>query len=406
MNERRALTRETAKRYRKASKAGKTLILNEYVQNTGYNRKYAITVLFHEDKSSIRSIGGKRVKLTASHKTKAQRVYQKYYDEPVQKALLLIWEFFNFMCGKRLIPLVRENLTSLAKAKRFGVEGEVKAKLAAISISTAERLFKRERKKQGIKGSHSTRKGSLLKNQIPIRVFFDWDERLPGFFEIDTVSHDGGVVSGEYCFTLTITDVFSGWTELKTLKNKAHRWVRLAMDELRTGLPFPMKGIDSDNGGEFINDAMLAWSIEHRIQFTRSRSYRKNDNCLRHECRVEQKNLSAVRNTVGYCRFEGDAALSALSAVYDAFCPLLNFFYPCSKLISKERTGSKVKKTYENAKTPFSRLMERADTDPQTKRELLRRKAAFDVVKQQLKLEAARQRLMKLASRFEPVSKS
>ena len=141
--------------------------------------------------------------------------------------------------------------------------------------------------------------------------------------------------------------MYSGWVELRPTLNKAHKWVFEALADIRASLPFPLSGIDSDNGAEFINRALLNWCAEQRIQFTRTRPYRKNDNCLRHECRVEQKNNSCVRNFVGYSRFSAAAERDALAAVYRSLCPLLNYFIPTQKLLSKTKVGSSVKKVYD-----------------------------------------------------------
>jgi hypothetical protein len=211
MKERQALTRQTAKRYRgkNTSKAEKGKILDQYIQDTGYKRKYAIHILTHEGKVRLRRINGTLVALTALHRKPVKWVYPKVYDEAVAKAVLLLWEFFDYKCGKRLVPLVRDNLAHLEASARFGIDGEVRRKLETISVATVERMLCPERKKLRLKGRSATKPGTLLKSQIPIRVSYDFDQRIPGFFEIDTVMHDGGCASGEYCMTLTATRALS-----------------------------------------------------------------------------------------------------------------------------------------------------------------------------------------------------
>ena len=145
----------------------------------------------------------------------------------------------------------------------------------------------------------------MLKSQIPIRVCFDRHERRPRFFELDTVSHCGTRACGQFCQTLTAADVGSGWTEVRALLNNAHRWVKEELVGIFVQLPFPMLGIDSDNGGEFINHQVYDWCIQNNIRFTRGRPYQKNYNCF-----VEQKNGDIVRKTVGRARFEGEKSLS------------------------------------------------------------------------------------------------
>jgi transposase InsO family protein len=218
-----------------------------------------------------------------------------------------------------------------------------------VSPATIDRRLKSEKKKLEIKGKSLTKPGPLLKNRIPVRVFFSWDERKPGFFESDTVSHCGVSSSGEFCSTETLTDVFSGWIVLAALRNRAHVRVKDATAEAKAALPFPMPGIDSDNGGEFINTRLLAWCRENKVTFTRSRPYRKNDNCF-----VEQKNGDIVRKPVGYYRFDTDEETDALACVYKYLCPLVNFWYPSIKITGKEKLeNGRLKKKYDLPKTPY-----------------------------------------------------
>jgi len=173
--------------------------------------------------------------------------------------------------------------------------------------------------------------------------------------------------------------VYSGWVELRPTLNKAHKWVFEALLDIKATLPFPLTGIDSDNGSEFINSALLKWCQDERIQFTRSRAYRKNDNCF-----VEQKNFTCVRNFVGYYRFCAEAERDALALVYRSLCPLLNFFMPTIKLISKTRVGSKIKKVYDKKiLSPYQRLMASDDISADVKTELTRRFDMYDPVKLQ-----------------------
>jgi IS30 family transposase len=170
----------------------------------------------------------------------------------------------------------------------FTLSEELVMLLTSVSPSTIDRKLKKAKARYRLKGIHTTKPGSLLKSQIPVRVCFDRNEKRPGFFEIDTVSHCGAQAKGQFCQTLTLTDVGSGWTEECALLNNAHRWVKEQIAHTREHLPFPLRGIDSDfsprdNGGEFINHQLLDWCTQHNIKFTRSRPYRKNDNCLRHK---------------------------------------------------------------------------------------------------------------------------
>ena len=316
---------------------------------------------------------------------------RRVYNEAVRAAVRRVWELFDYMCGKRLAVLIRVNVEVLHREPSLAIDAAVRERLLSISPATIDRILSPERAKLRLKERSHTRAGTLLKHQIPIRTFFDWDERKAGFFECDTVAHDGGNSSGQYCYTLNATDVSCGWVELRALPNRAHRWVKEQAENICKSLPFPMKGIDSDNGGEFINHQLIDWAREHQITFTRSRSYRKNDNCF-----VEQKNDLAVRRTVGYYRFDTPAEYQALAEVYKHLCPLLNFFYPSGKIIQKTRVGSQVKKKYDPPSTPFQRLLNCPEVEQGTKEELRTRAAKLHLLKQKHLVDQAMAKLMRV----------
>ena len=386
MAERRKIRAEYAKKYRKAKKADKTKILNEYLELLGKgNRKYEIYALNREGKKQLRLLGGKSVNIIITSTQRKKRVYKKYYDEEVEKAVIKLWKFFRFLCGERLVPLLRANLDTICRKKRFGISAEVRNKLAAISRSTVERLLAAERKKHKLKGRSTTKKGTLLKNQIPVRVFWRWDEKQPGFCEIDTISHDGGgEINSHYAWTLTATDVALCWTEVRALKNKAQKWTMEAANDIYRAFPVQIRGIDSDGGAEFINHYFKQWCEDRSITFTRGRSHHSNDNCF-----VEQKNGDVVRKTVGYFRFEGDRALAALEKVYTFLNPLINYFYPTKKCIDKKTLpNGKVKRIYEKQlKTPYERVLEHPAVSIKDKAQVTKNKASMDIVTLQENLE-------------------
>lgn len=390
MAERGKIRENYAKKYREADKAEKTKILNEYLELLGKgNRKYEIYALNREGKKQLRHIGGKSVNVKITSKQRKKRVYKKYYDEDVEKALIRLWKFFRYICGERLVPLLRENLNEIYKKrkKEFGISLEVKKKLATISRSTVERLITTERKKHKLKGKSTTKKGTLLKNQIPVRVFWKWDEKQPGFCEIDTISHDGGgEINSHYAWTLTVTDVALTWTEVRALKNKAQKWTLEAADSVYNAFPVQIKGIDSDSGAEFINQYFKDWCDKRKINFTRGRARHSNDNCY-----VEQKNGDVVRKTVGYFRFEGDEALATLEKVYSFLNPLINYFYPTKKCIDKiTLPNGKVKRVYEKPlKTPYQRVLEHPNTSDEDKAKVKETKVKLNIVTLQEKLEKA-----------------
>jgi transposase InsO family protein len=402
MVEKKKIRAEYAKKYRKAKKAEKTKILNEYLEFIGKgNRKYAIFMLNREGKKQLRLIGKKYVNVEITSTPRKKRIYKKYYDEKVAKVLIELWKFFRYICGERLVPLLRANLDVISRKKRFGITAEVKKKLATISRSTVERLLTEERKKHKLKGKSTTKKGTLLKNQIPVRRFWSWDEKQPGFCEIDTISHDGGgEINSHYAWSLTTTDVALCWTEVRALKNKAQKWTMEAIDDIYETFPVPIRGFDSDSGGEFINHHFKKYCEERKINFTRGRVRHSNDNCY-----VEQKNGDVVRKTVEYFRYEGEEAYEALKKVYLYLNPLINFFYPTKKTIDKKTLPSgKVKNIFEKQlKTPYERVLEHPDVSDKNKRRLKKIKVSLDIVTLQEKLEKACEELFYIASKFSVV---
>jgi hypothetical protein len=388
------------RRYQQAGKKDKKEILDEYTQTLDLNRDYLAHLLTNWGKTRYALSNGKSVKYIAKPpikgRDKASGGKKPGRPEKYHKAFVTllkeIWELFDFQCGKLLAPLIRGMIAFLIL--EFNLSEELTGLLLSVSPATIDRKLKQEKRRFSLKGIHTTKPGSLLKSQIPIRVCFDRGEKRPGFFELDTVRHCGANASGQFCQTLTVTDVGSGWTEECALLNNAHRWVKEHIAYTRETLPFPMLGIDSDNGGEFINHQLLDWCTQNNIKFTRSRPYHKNDNCF-----VEQKNGDVVRKTVGYARFEGENARKALSEVYRFLNPLLNYWYPTLRLIAKEKLPSgRYKKIYEKyPKTPYQRLLESAHISDECKKELTRRAALFNPIELKRALDQARDRLLKLS---------
>src|SRR6266403_652024 len=241
----------------------------------------------------------------------------------------------------------------LSRRGELKCKAETRRKLGRMSAATIDRLLRPERKKYQLKGRVHTRPGTLLKHQIPLRTFSEWDEQRPGFLEIDLVGHDGGVIDSLHAFTRNTTDVAQGWHVCVALKNKEQVWSFAGLQQIRAKLPFSLLGIDSDNGSEFINESFFSYCQKERITFTRSRPYRKNDSCF-----VEQKNYSVVRRAVGYQRCDTDEQLHLLAGLYQPLELYTNFFQPSMKLKSKERHGARVTKKYDQARTPYQRLLE------------------------------------------------
>lgn len=342
---RRELAASQSRSYFKATRKNKTRILDSFVQASGLNRKYAIEVLCRPLSRKVRK--GKR---------------PKRYGPDVQAALEMLWAVSGHICSKRLVPGVGLLLSMMENHGETLWSPETKDKLLRLSPATCDRLLRAKRKSYAPKGRCMTRPGSMLRSQIAIRTWSDWAETEPGYCEMDLVHHCEGDTSGEYLHTLTITDVLLGWTENEALRNRSEQGVASAVEAIRARLPYPIKGLDSDCGGEFINSIMLRYCQEKRILFTRSRPGRKND-----QCKVEQKNNSVVRNNVGYNRFEGEDARRVLSALYRVLRLQVNFIQPSLKLVSKERVGARIRKKYDLAKTPCQRAIEHPCVDDKVK---------------------------------------
>ena len=353
MHERLALTDSMAKQYRRSTKKEKGELLNNFCRATGYNRKYAIRILTTWGKVKLVRIDGKLIRLKAGRRKHNSYPHRdRIYDSEFREALVKVWEFSDFMCGKRLVVFIDVIAAFIQENERFAFTAEIWSKLKQVSAASVDRLLQSERKKYQIKGRSRTKPGAILKRDIPIRTFADWDDARPGFLEMDLVSHEGGNASGDFCFTLTVTDVSTGWTEVRGIQNKAQKWTVEALDHISKAFPFPVLGFDCDNGSEFINAHLKQYCEKHHITFTRSRPYRKNDGCF-----VEQKNDLIVRRTAGYLRYDREDELALLNQMYDSVRLWVNFFHPSLKLISKTRIGSKVKKTYDLPKTPYQRIM-------------------------------------------------
>jgi len=404
MRDKKKICQEIHQRYQKASKTERGKLLDEYTVTLGYNRDYLAYTLSHWGKTVYASVDGEMVAIVAKPRPVSTRkavlvAFQgrrgrkpKYQDAAFRVLLAELWTLFDCMCGKLLAPMIKLMIDFLVV--EFPLASATRDLLTTISPRTIDRILKPVKDRGRLRGISLTKSGSLLRNQIPVRVMFNWDERKPGFFEIDRVAHCGADASGQFCQTLTVTDVGSGWTEEHALLNSAHRWVKERIKQVRAELPFPMKGVDSDNGGEFINHQLKDWCEINDIQFTRGRPYRKNDNCF-----VEQKNGDVVRKTVGYERFEGQQVHDILEELYSHLNLLLNYWYPTLRLIAKEKQANgKYKKIYEKEpKTPCQRLLESPDISEECKMELRRRMEHLNPVTLKHSLDDARERLLKLA---------
>jgi hypothetical protein len=333
---RRELLQQVIPQYRKATTVKrKSKLLDAFTATTGYNRKYAMWLLNH----------------TKEVQPAPQRPRPRHYGPEVQHALFLVWHAANRICTKRLIPFLPTLVEALERHEHLHLTEECRSLLLSMSAATVDRLL-RSQPTRGQRGLSTTRAGTLLKQQIPIRTFEKWSETRPGFLEADLVAHCGADIEGGYLYTLTLTDVATGWTECLPLLHRSREAVLVALQRARTLFPFPILGIDTDNGGEFINEVVVAYCEREQITFTRGRPYQKRDQCF-----VEQKNGAIVSQVVGYDRFVGEHAYRQLTELYRALRLYVNCFQPSMKLLSKERDGKKIRCVYDPAKTPLQRLL-------------------------------------------------
>ncbi len=354
MDEKRAVTGETARRYQKATKKQKGVILDEFTALTGYNRSYASHILHNWGRRVYLRVRGETVAVVFGRPRKRPKgTRARHYDDELLGVLKGLWELSDHLCGKRLAPFIRETLPSLERFGEIRLDADSREKLMRISPATIDRLLRDEKKKYMLRSRARTKPGTLLKHQIPIRTFSDWDDLRPGFCEMDLVGHDGGDTGGEFAYTLHLTDVCTGWCEMQAVRNRAQKWTFGALVEIEGELPFKLLGLDSDNDSAFINAHLLRYCQENRITFTRARANKKNDNCF-----VEQKNYSVIRRNVGYRRHDTPEELETLNELYRHLRLYVNFFQPVMKLKEKTRVGSKVTKKYDKPKAPYKRLLE------------------------------------------------
>jgi hypothetical protein len=332
---RRELLLQMVPRYREASASHKGALLDEIAATTGYARRYAMWLLNHPQEGQ--------------HPPRRRR--QPQYGPEVQHALFLAWQAANQICSKRLMPFLPTLVEALERQGHLHLTDTCRSQLLSMSAATADRLLRVPRTR-GQRGMATTCTGTLLKQQISIRTFQQWDEAQPGFLEADLVAHCGSQIEGSFLYTLTLTDIATGWTECLPLLAKSAEAVVSALEQARACFPFPILGLDTDNGCEFINECLLAYCDAEQITFTRGREGLKNDQCF-----VEQKNGAIVRQVVGYARLEGEAAYRQLGEVYQALRLYVNGFQPSMKLQAKRYDGRKVRRIYDAAKTPLQRLL-------------------------------------------------
>jgi len=339
------------RRYRKARKKDKKPILDEFCTNCGYHRKYAIRLLGLPPRPRVNHPGAKPI----------------YDSEALLLALKRIWFATDQMCSKKLKAAILLWLPHYEQ--EYGALPEsVKTQLLAISARSIDRLLKPVRAQSARRRLCGTKPGTLLKNQISIRTEH-WDITRPGFVEADTVAHCGNTLAGDFVWSLTLTDILSGWTENRATWNKGALGVMTQIEDIEAQLPFPILGFDCDNGSEFLNHYLHRYLANRPspAQFTRSRPYHKNDSA-----HVEQKNWTHVRQLFGYNRFDKPQLVDLMNNLYhNEWRIFQNFFCPTLKLKEKQRINSKYIKKYHPPATPCQRLLESDHVSRETKDRLI-----------------------------------
>ncbi|MDQ2839541.1 MAG: transposase family protein [Acidobacteriota bacterium] len=358
MATRRELIETIAVRYRTASRIEKKKILDEFIGVTGFHRKHAIRAL----------------QTRCGNRAEEQPKRARIYNQAVVQALTLLWEAADRICGKRLHAILPTLVDAMERHGHLSLDAEVRSGLLQVSAASMDRLLKpaREAGQQKRRRSHIN---TPLRKSIAVRTFNDWNDPPPGFFEMDMVAHCGKSVAGSHAHSLVLTDIASGWTEAAALIVREQTLITTAVEEVRTKLPFPMLGLDVDNDSAFINETVLNYCKDHKLELTRSRAYKKNDQAW-----IEQKNGAVVRRLVGYGRLEGTIATAALGKLHEVGRLYVNYFQPSFKLKSKARDGAKVTKKYHAPATPHERLLADERVTEECKERLRRTFSILDPV--------------------------
>jgi hypothetical protein len=377
MATRRELKDAVKERYQAAAnRRERRRILSEFARVTGYHRKHALRVLNQPPRSP------------------GPRPRARLYDAAVHQALTVLWEAADRICGKRLRVLVPVLIDAMERHGHLHLDRVVRSRLLDVSAATIDRLLGPEREAAGHVRRRRWGNNSAIKQSVPVRTFAQWGDPEPGYLECDMVEHCGGVKEGgNFVHTLTLTDIHSGWTECAALAVRDQSLVVDGISMVAGRLPFALRGLDTDNDSAFMSETLQAYCQQHRIKWTRSRAYHKNDQAW-----VEQKNGAVVRRLAGYGRLSGLAATAALQRLYESARLYVNFFQPSFKLASKRREGALVHKRYHPPLTPYQRLLASGQVDESVKEQLRKQFAGLDPVALLNQIRTVQQELLSLSN--------
>ena len=369
-------------RYQQASRHEKRQLLDEIVAVTGIHRKAAIRLL-------------RRVARAAPRPPRPGR--PRRYGPEVAGAAEVLWQASGRIGAHRLHPFVPELLDRLLRCDELQLSPAVNKLVRQVSRPTLARLLAPARAHYPLRGATTTRPSTWLKHQIPIRTFAEWDDVVPGYCEVDLVAHCGSSTRGFFLFTLCAVDVATSWVELQPLWGKGQHRVTAAIHEVRGRWPVPLRGVDSDNGSEFINQTLYGYCTREGLTFTRSRAWKKTDSA-----HVEQKNGAVIRHLVGYDRFTSRHAYAQLARVYALARLHVNFFQPVEKLVTKHRTGARLHRVFDRPQTPYQRVCAAGVLTPAKHAELDALYQRLNPLQLRRELEAALDHLWPLAAADPP----
>lgn len=333
------------------SKKDKGRLLDEYCKTTGQNRSYV-----------VRKIRRGRYLFSSL----ARKKRREKYDERVRLALVSCWRIFDYPCGQRLEPLLKQEVDRLRELGELNCSDKVARKLKEIDKSTIDEKLKHQKEVERIARKYRQKVHPLLYQKIPVRIYGEQDRTSLGNLQLDLVEHCGQSASGEFIHTLSSTDISSGWWEGEAVFSRGQEPVFVGLTKARSRYPLKWQALHSDNDSAFINWHLYEYCQKEGLEFSRSRPSRKNDNCF-----VEQKNWTHVKKFVGYLRYDRQGELEILNDLYRNELRLYkNFFQPVIKLISKERMGGRIHRRYDYPKTPYQRLMEAEEVSKETKEQL------------------------------------